>query len=84
MFETKIDKQTNEFLVRITKGFGMIVLNESDVRWLEKVLLFCLPPEDRVIRPAEGDTNLYESIQEALEREIDHVVFNGINEEGDK
>lgn len=75
-FETKLDKETNEFRVRITRGFGVIVLDESEARWLEKVLFDCLPLEDR--------PTIKQALQEAMDREIDHGVFNGTNEEGDK
>ena len=75
-FEIKVDKETNEMLVRITRGFGMIVLDVSEARWLEKVLFDCLPLE---IQPT-----IKQDLQEALDREIDHEVFYGTNEEGDK
>lgn len=53
--EIKVDEKTNEFLVRITGGFGIVVLDESQARWLEKALVDFLPLEDRLIRPTEGD-----------------------------
>ena len=66
-FEIKIDKKDNEMLVRITRGFGAIVLTVSEARWLEKVLFDCLPLE---IQPT-----IEQDIKEAMDREIDHGVF---------
>lgn len=74
--EIKVDKETNEMLVRITRGFGMIVLTVSEARWLEKVLFDCLPLED----PEDP----YKGLREALNREIDQEVFYGTDEKGDK
>ena len=55
-FEMKADKNANELHVRITRGFGVIVLDESEARWLMRGLMDCLPPSrGRQTKPAEGD-----------------------------
>lgn len=67
--EIKVDNKTNEALVRITKGFGTVILTELDARWLEKALLDFLPLEHR-----NRKTTIF---QEALDREIDREAFYG-------